>query len=105
MSDLTVANTILEQMGGRQFIIMTGARNLVGDINSLRFSLTGAKDEINKVIIRLEPSDTYTVSFYKMRDHGTSLYLVSEHSDIYFDVLQDVFERATGLYTTLNPRN
>ena len=35
MSNLTVAKTILEQLGGNKFCMMTGAKNLAGDENSL----------------------------------------------------------------------
>lgn len=47
-TNLTVANTILHQLGGRRFIAFTGARDLLGDTNSLTFKLpkrprTGSK--------------------------------------------------------------
>jgi len=32
---MKIAEIILEQLGGNKFIRMTGARNLVGDTNSL----------------------------------------------------------------------
>ncbi len=35
MNNLKVAETILEQLGGNQFRMMTGAKNLAGDENSL----------------------------------------------------------------------
>jgi hypothetical protein len=35
MSNLTVANTILEQLGGGRFIAMTGAKSFVGGEDSL----------------------------------------------------------------------
>ncbi len=51
-NDLTVAKTILEQMGGGRLMALTGARSLVGNENSLQFSLkSGARDGINKVRI------------------------------------------------------
>ena len=34
MSNMTVAKTILEQLGGNKFRMMTGAKNLAGDENS-----------------------------------------------------------------------
>ena len=97
-----VAQEILRQLGGAEFTLMTGACNLCADANSLRLSLTDAKDGINKVHIVLEPSDTYTVRFYRIR--GANMLLVSEHTDMYFDQLQDLFEQCTGLLVTLHPR-
>jgi len=35
MADLTVAKTILEQLGGELFVAMTGAKNFVGTEDSL----------------------------------------------------------------------
>ncbi len=106
-NDMQVANTILEQMGGRRFQMVTGASNFVGSENSLSFSLPGAggfcKNGINRVNIELAPSDTYTVKFYRFR-RGATLVTLSEHTDIYFDGLQDLFERETGLYTSLTRR-
>jgi hypothetical protein len=97
MTDLTVAKTIREQLG-RQFTLMTGATNFVGDIDSLRFRIPQSKHGINKVLIRLEPSDTYTMVFCQGCE------IVSSFEDVYFDQLQDIFERETGLYTTLTAR-
>jgi hypothetical protein len=37
MTDLTVAKTILAQLGGERFVMMTGATNFVGGADSLAF--------------------------------------------------------------------
>ena len=100
------AQEIIRQLGGGQFAAMTGARNFVALESGLQFSIgSGAKDGINKVLIVLEPNDTYTVSFWQC-GRGVKGYAlrVSEHTDIYCDVLQDLFERCTGFYTTLHAR-
>lgn len=103
MSDLTVANTILEQLGGRTLMLMTGAKQFVGGPNSLTFRLPGgggfAKNGINCVRVELEPSNTYTVTFIKIR--GVDSKVISMHRDVYCDTLQSVFFDATGLKTRL----
>ena len=100
---MEVANTILEQLGGRRFRVMTGAKDFVGGENSLMFRLPSTphfvKDGINKVRITLEPSDTYKIEFFKIR--GVKFKTVAETRDIYFDQLQEVFTRHTGLTTRL----
>ena len=102
-NDLTVAKTILEQMGGGRLMALTGAHSFVGNENSLQFSLkSGARDGINKVRIELTPMDVYGVSFYRI--HGTQVTEISKHEDVYAEDLQNVFEQATGLYTTLMKR-
>jgi len=104
-TDNGVASTILRQLGGWKFINMTGATYVVGDENSLAFSLPRkrgyVKNAINKVRITLDPSDTYTIKFMKVgrRNGGFDIKIVAETSDIYCDVLQEVFTRHTGLTT------
>ena len=62
-----VAQTILQQLGGRMFIAMTGARHLTSSEGGLAFKLPSnfATDGINHVIIRLNWRDTYDVTFGK----------------------------------------
>jgi hypothetical protein len=98
MSDLTVANTILHQLGGRRFIAMTGARALVGGAHDLTFRLPQrfAAKGIVLVRIALTPRDTYTVAFFSRSGR-----VISEHEDVYCDALVELFERETGLATRL----
>lgn len=95
---LEVANTIREQLG-RMALAMIGARDLVGTSDSLAFRIGRNAKAINKLVIRLDPSDTYTVQAWRLR--GTNAILVEEMSDVYCDMLHDVIERLTGLYTRL----
>ncbi len=97
---LQVAQTILEQLGGRRFLAMVGAKNIAGDESSVQFSIgNGAKNKINKVRVKLEDSDTYTVEFWSIR--GAKFDLVSTFSDVYCDQLQEIFTAETGFYCTL----
>lgn len=102
-TDMTVANEILRQLGGSRFVAMTGAKDILGGPNRLQFQVgRGAKDGINKVRITLDPSDTYTVQFFKMgRAPLFEIKTVAEFSDVYADSLRQVFESATGFYTSL----
>lgn len=98
----TPSEIILQQLGGNRFVVMTGAKNFVGGSNPVTLSFQigrGAKDSINAVYIRLDPSDTYTVEFLRLR--AGKRVVVSSHSDIYCDALRDLFTRQTGFYTSL----
>ena len=103
MSDMTVANTILSQLGGNRFAVMTGARDFAYTANSLSFRLPGnggfCKSGINYVTITLNGSDLYDVIYMQIR--GSKLTTVEEVNDIYFDSLTDSIERVTGLRTSL----
>ncbi len=102
---MTVATTILEQLGGRKFIAMTGARKFYGVDNLLVFTLpvsSYAKGGINRVRITLNGSDLYDVEFLKIgRSLTADPVLVSEALDVSCEDLQRVFTDHTGLYTSL----
>ncbi|MEY5370762.1 hypothetical protein WI850_24050, partial [Salmonella enterica subsp. enterica serovar Corvallis] len=73
-----IAVEILNQLGGNKFIAMTGAKNFVWlEKGGLIFKLPSnfARNGINLVRIKLEPSDTYNIEFLKSR--GASLKIIA----------------------------
>lgn len=61
---MTIAETILEQLGGNKFVVMTGAKNFVKTDNSLKFFLPRrAGSKVNLVTITLE-NDLYILETY-----------------------------------------
>jgi hypothetical protein len=95
-----IANTILAQIGGNKFIVMTGAKNLVAGENFLQFSIgRGAKNKANMVKITLDADDTYTVEYFNYRKFEAKS--VACNSGIYADKLQSEFTNATGFDTKL----
>lgn len=102
--DMSVAQIILSQLGGNKFVKMTGAKNLTSDGNSLIFKLPSrfALEGINCVKITLDPSDTYTMVFYRQgRAPSFKVNVVAEISGVYCDQLCEIFEAKTGLATSL----
>jgi len=102
MANLQVAQTILEQLGGRKFLVMTGAKNLIGSENTLSMRINSVNSEgkrVNVVHIVLDLSDTYTVVASYLR--AGKLKNVATVSEVYNDALQSVFTRVTGLDTSL----
>lgn len=101
MSDMTVAKTILQQLGGNRFLVMTGAKNLVGSENSLAMKINGrngAGKKVSHVRITLTPEDTYTVE--TMNVYGSKVTTVNTRLNVYCDSLRESFESLTGLYTS-----
>lgn len=96
-----VAQTILEQLGGKRFQRMTGAKNfLAGTNGELTFKLpNNAKDDINYVRIALNQMDTYDIDFQHAK--GAKVKTVSQAEGVYGDQLEQVFTLHTGLYTRL----
>jgi hypothetical protein len=107
----TIAQTVIQQLGGNKFVVMTGASNFINKRNGIQFDLPRnfAKGGINRVTITLSSDDTYNVEFGKMtrkkdKDLGIMMphYAVLASSDgIYSGSLREVFTRYTGLDTTL----
>lgn len=100
-----VAEAILEQLGGRMFCVMTGAKSVTASPDTLSFQLPArfAKDKICGVRVRLDASDTYTVTFLARptKANGYVAPVIAEYVDIYADNLQYLFTRVTGLETSM----
>ena len=101
----TIAQTILDQLGGGRFVRMTGAKRLVAlDRNdSRRGGLTfavGRNDKrVTHVIVTLTHDDLYNVEYVWCR--GTTRIVRATDEGIYHDMLVRSFERETGLVTSL----
>lgn len=92
-----IAETIVQQLGGNKFKVMTGASSFSYGDKTLSFRIKGSK--IKAVRIILEPSDTYKMEFLKMVNFEVKI--VSSADMVYCDQLQSVFTEHTGLYTRL----
>jgi len=103
MTDMTVANTILDQLGGKQFLVVTGSNGMVGGKNSLTMFVPGTKHRGKvKVTVELTPLDLYTVTVGRIK--GFEWEEIEKRDMVYCDMLMDTFEELTGVYCTLYPR-
>jgi len=59
-----IANIILQQLGGRHFAIMTGAKQFVAIDNGIRFRIGRNATRANQVKIVLRFDDTYNMEFW-----------------------------------------
>lgn len=108
---MEVANKILEQLGGNQFLAMTGANHLVADGNTLRMTLPKNASKANRLYITLDATDTYTMRFFKYTAGRMSMKTlvwtedkvveVRTDSGVFWDSLQAIFTEVTGMYTHL----
>ncbi len=103
MTDLTIANTILAQLGGGRFLAMTGARSLLGGSNSLTMHLPASlvTGRANRLRVTLDSDDTYTVALLKYVPRKLECVTLDTRSGIYCEGLRETFERMTGLRCTL----
>lgn len=102
-----IAQTVANQLGALT-LGMLGAHTLIDLGDGLQFRIRGCP-KINLVQIILDPDDTYTVKFCKVEaqkknDLGLTYtevvwQTVSSHRGVYCDMLHDIIEEETGLYT------
>ena len=96
---LDTAETILAQLGGREFTAMTGATHIVVLNSGVQFSFKGSA-VANKCRIVLHLDDTYRIEFFKIR--GADCDQIGRTRDfVYADMLQAIFTSVTGLDCTL----
>lgn len=110
---MSIAQIILEQIGGGRFIAMTGCKNLVDADDTLRMTLPRNGSKANRLYISYNPDDTYTMRFFKYTSGGlkinhktgTADFVEPKEEDIkiykhiYCDQLEELFTEATRLYT------
>jgi len=100
MSDLTIAKTILSQLGGNRFIAMTGAKNFVGSEKGLFFKIGRNSTRINLIKIEYNyGKDLYEMTFIYCAKG--ILKEIKKFEDVYAEDLQIIFTEVTGLYTHL----
>lgn len=107
----TIAQTILSQLGGNKFTVMTGASKfLFADITEdnkkiwLRMNIGRNAAGINRLKIYYNANDTYTMEFYKQtmnKNYDVKITKQQIFENIYCDQLQEIFTQVTGMYTTL----
>ena len=104
------AYTILMQLGGKKFLVMTGADALMAagrtDSNPnpwLRMNLRKNQAQVNRLKITLVPTDTYTVEFYRqvLVDWEPVISHQQTFEMVYGEDLPELFRSVTGYETRL----
>ena len=108
-----IASTILQQLGGGRFLLMTGTKDLIAIDNGLKMTLARNGSKANRLEITLNGADLYDMKFYhftpwrfstrggQFREYPEKTTVVKEYKNCYFDQLQGLFTETTGLYTRL----
>ena len=95
-----VANEIYRQLGGNRFRVMTGAKNMVSTENGIRMRIGRNKTNANYMEVVLNSMDLYDITFAKVTKMG-EMKSVRTYDNVYNDMLVEIFESHTGMYTTL----
>jgi len=113
MSNVTVTNqqveiaqTIMNQLGGRKFVAMTGAKDHVALESGVRFKIGRNATSCNTVSIEYDASrDLYNMVFEKVsiskKTFDVSRKLIKRVDGVFCDQMQAIFTEVTGMYTSL----
>jgi hypothetical protein len=101
------ASTIINQLGGNRFKVMTGSKDFMFGTNDsgntyLQIKLASNKISANRLVITLV-NDLYNMEFSRVTLKGVNFdkKVKKSFEGIYADQLQELFTEATGLYTSL----
>jgi hypothetical protein len=99
---------ILDQLGGKMFIRMTGVKYLIAGHSKvtdsddlyayLQMTLPKNQSKANKLIVQYKANDLYDMSFLKV-SKNLQVKTIEKIEDCYCEDLQSVFTEITGLYT------
>jgi hypothetical protein len=93
-----IAQTIIDQLDGAgRLTAMTGAHSFLAMSAGIQFKFKGSQ-KANCMIVKLNPSDTYTVEFWRT---GRAAKHVLGVTSVYAEDLKPLFEQTTGLYLSL----
>lgn len=98
---MSVCTTILEQLGGNKFTVMTGAKFFIdlGDGVSMRIGSNSKK--VTHVKIRLTEDDLYHIDFLRVTHFGMDIEYKGCVEGVNAVDLRRTFTRYTGLDTSL----
>lgn len=96
-----IATTILRQLGGNRFLVMTGAKDCLDIGNGFRCRIGRNSKRVTHVEILLDATDTYTVNFYRITKRGLDVDLIESLDMVYADNLRSHIEISTGLRLSL----
>lgn len=94
-----IATTILNQLGGKRFQVMTGARDFAATNAGIQFKIGRNSSKANIVVVDLNANDTYTLKFFRFAK--MDLKELESFEGVYCDQLKELFTEYTGLATSL----
>ena len=99
--ELEIAQTIKDQLGGRIFSVMTGAKNFIAlNGGGLSFKVGRNCKGVNRVSVLYDTaSDLYGVEFGRLR--GSQYKVLTKVEGVFCDQLQSVVTTHTGLDTRI----
>lgn len=94
-----IAQTILQQLGGVPFLLLTGTKNPMQIEKGVRMRLARNKNRYQFLEVTLQEDDTYTMRFFSWDTKNWKAVNEKIYPGCYCDMLSPIFEAETGLYT------
>lgn len=85
-------NTTLRQIGALN-LAACGARDFAGDSDSLMFRVGSKPKILEKIIVKLNPSDTYSVRYVAMRKGSYEVFAEEKIEMVYADQLGGIVRK------------
>jgi hypothetical protein len=98
---MTISAEIMKQLGGKRFVIMTGAKNIVNRPNGVTMSLPRNVTGGMQCCITLNSTDLYDIDFFSLHRKTFVIQYKKRFTDIGVENLSDVFSQATGFAVRL----
>jgi hypothetical protein len=97
-----IAQTIIHQLGGSgKLKAMVNARGFIALKSGFQFKFSGSRKANGCKIIYNSGSDLYTFELWQIYPNSNRFKKVYSLTDVYFDILIELFESYTGLYLHL----
>ena len=94
------AKELLQQLGGNKFKAMTGAKDFGIGNDGLHFKIGKNSKSISHIVIDYDRGkDLYDMKFLRVR--AGKIKVIKKVKDVYFDQLQKIFTKYTGMNTRL----
>ncbi len=95
-----IANIIYKQYGGREFALVTGAKNFQYlEEGGLIYEIGRNEKGVKWVETKLNGNDLYDIKFYNRKAE-----IIAEEKDVFCEQLHNTFQQNTLLYASLLPK-
>ena len=92
-----IANIIYKQYGGREFALVTGAKNFQYlEEGGLIYEIGRNEKGVKWVETKLNGNDLYDIKFYNRKAE-----IIAEEKDVFCEQLHNTFQQNTHLYASL----
>jgi hypothetical protein len=95
------AISILNALGGRQFLMLSHAANLLNLNDGIYFEVGSTKNNANKVYIHICDNNKYEMKFYRFSPDILGMQVVGKFDNLALEDIHSKFDEETGYFTSI----